>query len=1623
MSFPISITWSGGAPPVAGFDQMATAAKNLDSALTSSAGKFNQFGSTISQLESPIGGVAQGMEGLGNSLGTVEGAIGGAASGMTEFSSSTTELNGAISETGGFITDASSSMGELSSSTTETGGAMTELSGTTGEFNGTISETGGFVTEAGTGMTSLGTATTETVTPMTDLNTATTETNTALGESVTALGDVVPGLEDTAKGSEDSAQGFSDLAPKVDETNTALDSSSGLLSGVAPLLAETGTNAGDAATTTGDFSGAMAGLGEELGPVNGGLTDSNTLVNTLGTESDTTGGKTDDLKGSMAALGFGITTLVSSGMSLIGAFTNIRDAGFKVEASNMRVEKASVAVDKAFFGLGKSLNKLATDSEAPIKGMAALQTAFGNFVKLLQAGVTSGPAYKKALDDLKVAADGLEGSTNKDNEAIRAWQLQLDGAIPKVSKLDLETRKNVKAQEAQTKAFIDAGLQVAAFAGGIGSTVQTISVMKTSAGGISAALGTLGSTISTTVLPALASIAVPVGIAVGAFAAFVGATLLIRQNIGVFDQLGVKIGQVFPELKDELEGTRQAFINMSDGLNTAIGMMLQGIDSLSGGTTNMAEQWAGFTDTLPKGTGEIGNAGKATQGLGLVMMSTADKTKIGYGAFKVLGDTLVATGRDIVVTGDNWRYLDDKTVEFASTAAMTKAEAAALGIAIGETGTAATTAAKATEGITAANRNALTSYSDMTNAQKLNKASLNEVIQGLSDEKLERYNSIKAAENYLIAHGQTAAALGLSGDKLIGYVNALKKEAPAYSTSVQEATEYLTLKHKEINIRNLSNDQVIETANRLKEEDKALGKVTDTTSKHAKELENLNQALADNSAELAFYADANQMANRMQLEFNLGVQDAELKLNKRTFALARGAGELERNIELLNEGKLLEVAYGEGVLAAGQAIVKKSEALANAIGQYDETNRLIEEENLLLLDMQTGYQEARTAVQAHTEAIANGVGALAAWNDEATRTQGVANAVAQGWLDARTELQDMATEALNAVGAIASMRQELSESGSATIRFNQGLVQGTKSALEWAVGLARAAGEALGFRAEVLSVADDVGFAMQDMSHLSTEAIQNIIEVAAGIPEAFEETLSGLESFKDNFISILTKAGEEGKVNVMENIDELEEDLNTRFSEPLKEKIKLEADREMVNKDIEKLMGMLATTLSNNPLRVEADTLPAQGAINELIKRIDAAGASASHLQPLRAALLGLSQVDMTNIHEFAPALARVVQEAKAAGEPFAGLMAKFQELGPLADMTVSELDSVSQAFKMMGLNLDTTTGKITDQTGVVRGEWGKWGVGAKGAETDVTAAMGGIGAAGDLARDMWARDMQIMFLAVDSFGKHAQTMAGTVSGAFSNLATNTHASMSTMAQGFMIVLAAFARMQSDSQRMASTVSGSFSNMSSNINNAFRTIDRPMSIFLAALRAFPGEAQRMSSTVSSAFQSMGSRVASVSTSMSSSLSKASSAMVSATGKARQLASAINALKSKTITITTRYVTVGRPGFARGGSFVTNSPTKVGGASVSEFGHAELVTVTPLQTPGREPVKGLADLLGKETEKKGRKAMAAAEEEEAKPAKAKEVVMMRETPIVITVDGREIARVVNKRIFEESDALV
>jgi hypothetical protein len=142
--------------------------------------------------------------------------------------------------------------------------------------------------------------------------------------------------------------------------------------------------------------------------------------------------------------------------------------------------------------------------------------------------------------------------------------------------------------------------------------------------------------------------------------------------------------------------------------------------------------------------------------------------------------------------------------------------------------------------------------------------------------------------------------------------------------------------------------------------------------------------------------------------------------------------------------------------------------------------------------------------------------------------------------------------------------------------------------------------------------------------------------------------------------------------------------------------------------------------------------------------------------------------------------------------------------------------------------------------------------------------------------------------------------------------------------------------------------------------------------------------------------------------------------------------------------------------AKGAAFVTTNPTNIGGMHVSEFGQKELVTVTPLENPSGQTLTGPGMQVStsgpgaKAYAKSGDKELSLGDWGDKKPgqpmtdAEAKKFIadvfesiyakvpkgkqkptqtLIRELPIILKVDGKVIADIVNRRIFEISDSII
>jgi methyl-accepting chemotaxis protein len=1463
MSFPISITWQVAAPPTAAFDSLASSAAKLDSSMLGTAANFDKFGQAVSQAESPLGGVATSMQGLEGSAQSLEGTLGGAAGSMGEFAGSTEQLNGAISETGGFITEASGSMGELSGATGETGSAMTELSGTT--------------TETGSAMTELQTSSTETGTSMTDLGTATTGTNTVLTETNDVLTSTAPVMAETATGTADLAQGFTDLAPPVEASQSAL-------SDTVPVLEGAGTAATDASTATDDYTGALGGMGDALGPVQGGLDASNTVMEDLGTSTDTTATNSDTLNGSLTTLGTGFGAVSGAALTLYGAYTNIRDAQAAVEKAQTKVIDANKKAETSYNSLNRIINKIVADTENGIQGQERLAKAQAKLNALWDAGVRSGPAFAAALAELRAANDALSSSTVKGTETIAKLGPAISGVESSSRKASASQLGLTRANEGLNASFLETGGAIISGVSGIVQIGSAATKARPAFDTLKGSLSAVGTAMSGSLIPALGAIAVPAAIAIAAIGAFIGAVEAIRANIGVFDELGVAIGNTFPPLRGFLDDARQAFINFSDGLNTGISMLLGAFDSLTGGVFGAQKAWDGFTGSLPKGTGEMGLAAHAANLWTLSMDKSGNVIRVGAGKWKEADGVLMRLNGSVLAAAGTWDQLGDGTAVYLKTA----------------------------------------------------------------------------------------------------------EKVPPVTDAASESTT----------------------------------KMSEATKKAADELAGIGTQVDEANAKIVFYSDANKMAELTLQSFALGIATAKVELIDETAKLAEGAGALQEHGNQMANGTIQALAYKQGILEAGEALVEKVKALEQAKGAYDATNVLMQEGTLLATEYATGLQETKTAVQDAALELVNLAGQLAAYNDEATAAQAIANAFTEGLLKQREAAIKAALGYAEALGAIVELQQELQSAAAAQIRFNEGLAEGQKKALEWQTGIAEARGEAIGFRAAVVQAGQDVGMSMQEMASTSTEQIQLIVEAFNGMPSAIDKVVSGLDKMGQKVVDSLTKASKDGATNFMENIDKLEQELHTKFAEPVKQELLLIAQVEQAKKDVEGGLAVLATLLRNKPLEVAIRSEAAQAQIEALRQKIAALPPEVQKgLGPLQAGLDGIAQWQPGNgLPTLAGHLAEVLVGSQNLEGGMQGAITSFNGLFQSVASGAGGLEALKTALAGVGLTLDTTTGQITTAAGQIVADLGTIGPAATAGAAQTVTALDTLGPAGTAARTTLAFELVGLQFLMDSFAQEVKQSAIEVSTAFANMATNTNTSLQTLASGVLIMIAAFPRMASAAQSMATTVSGAFSNMATNTNASLNRMASGLQIMIAAFPRLSQEAQKTNTTVSNAMSQMSSKVASFASAFTSAMSKVSSAAASATSKVNALQSAINALKSKTITITTIMRTVHQTVYAaHGAAFVTGTPTNIGGAKVSEFGQKELVTVTPLEGPGRQKTgigKEISDQIEEKTKRKvgeerGR------EQERGGPA---QIRLLKELPIIIQIDGKEITRAVNRRIFEVTDGM-
>ena len=1421
-----------------------------------------------------------------------------------------------------------------------------------------------------------------------------------------ALGDMSTAFEDTSTSSQDAiggitqfGDGVSDMSSRVEGANPPIEQMNSVLTEAGPIFSGAGT-----ATT--EFSGALTELNTENQAVAGGLTDSNTLVENLGATTEETSGKTEGFKSNLALLSTGIAGTVSSGISLFNSLTSVRDAQTKADAAALKLEKAMTSLDSKMAALGKTTQTMNSDQSLMISGMDAWNAAMSELTGLIDAGVTSGAEWDAAMKNAQAAQQGLNSTTIEGNKIIGEAGTELTKMGQQASAAAIASQKNQKAQEGVGKAIAALIPDIVTFSSITGNLAATLNGSK----GLVKGFQELNKT-HPTLAAGLGNIGKAGLLAVIAMEAL---NIALQALSPGSDTMVLK----FEDTKAAVEGVNEAMrnaISTIPGLGPIIANVNKGleeqINALFGVTDNTkkdAEAKGALGSEMGGIIPAIDTLYKSLNSEGQATVEAAEGTKLLSSQFTDLGN-----GTGVVVNGvthaeGSFTRLADGSIVLGGTLDDTSG-------ALDESGQ---TAEEASTHID-------------TYDQALEKARQELAESGAEAENTHQKN-LGLLELWGVKYPQ---ALRANEGAIQGLVDGYRQQQTATADVVAEATAYIQAHGDITNVTDTSANGIIAYAETLGFESDASKEATvasaDFTAQLAKGKEELDaagqatyeltKAVAEGGAETVKETDA-----RREQAIALGVYDDMVKL-----AIKDQQPFLDKQQQLQDAEKkevetLQDLAEKRGM--ANAEMITSKQVLQDYITTHE---RLPPTQKEVL----QGYQELVVAKQDETFETEKSRLALAKYIEEQLGVKTAANAtigelkalretlerIGSAHETARTKIADMVGEMIAGREEAEAYRQELGDFFGELTGGNEAIGQSADTIEMW-IGVILGAPDAL---KELNQQLDETWGKISEGGEKIDKLRMDMLEAGEGIKGDMDEKFQEISELFDEFNQSIAEG--EGPHDFRENFRENMEDAAD--------------DADISVGEIERIIGTDFMNALNDPNISDAEIMQMWAQIEPKARQA---------LEGASGLLTTFSQDTVSTLREFAPKIGEILASGIEAGKnPVQELRGLFQQL-PAG--VRDDLAGVTAAMQLAG---DDWSAAVIAAMSTMKGsmspeEWAsigepmiskfremaaagdteaqqvvtafdnmKTGVGTSTGET--VAAIDTLGPAGTAARTTLAYELVALEFLIDNLAQETKQSAIEISTAFSNMATNTHSSNEIMASGFIILIAATTAFARSSQSMASTVSGSFSNMATNTRASMNTMASGFIIILNAFTAAGRNAQAMNSQVSAAFSAMGSKASGFASSFKGAMNSVTNDANRAAGAVKQLQRAIDSLRSKTVTITQRFVTTGQRYVAHGGSFITDSPTAIGPLKASEFGQKELVTVTPLQGPGRQNLPAMSSLTGEETKKKGRRAMDREAESTAQAPK-KETVMMRELPIVIQIDGREITRVVNRRIFEGSDAL-
>lgn len=208
------------------------------------------------------------------------------------------------------------------------------------------------------------------------------------------------------------------------------------------------------------------------------------------------------------------------------------------------------------------------------------------------------------------------------------------------------------------------------------------------------------------------------------------------------------------------------------------------------------------------------------------------------------------------------------------------------------------------------------------------------------------------------------------------------------------------------------------------------------------------------------------------------------------------------------------------------------------------------------------------------------------------------------------------------------------------------------------------------------------------------------------------------------------------------------------------------------------------------------------------------------------------------------------------------------------------------------------------------------------------------------------AQVQQIFSTLSTSITTYMSSMATSIQG----FVTKATTSLTSLGTATKTVHTALSSMSTSVTTYANSMATAIAGFASKSVSSFNTVS-------SAVKTTQNALSNMSTSVSTYMSGMTSKVNSFGSAASSSFSKVRSSADAATKSVKQLQAAINSLRDKTVTITTRYRTVGTRSVQHGGSWIAsgqhgfsalvNQPTTFKGVRMGEGFRPELVTVQPL----------------------------------------------------------------------------